>query len=65
MKLKSNVCSQNRHSIQYIDKATGRTTGFRFPAGNLSVRHRAQTGSGAHLASYQMGTGGKAVGALS
>jgi hypothetical protein len=37
-------------------------------AGNFSLNHRAQTGSGAHPASYPMGTrdsfpGGKAVGA--
>jgi hypothetical protein len=34
--------------------------GVRFPAGegNFSLRHRVQTGSGAHPASYPMGTGG-------
>jgi hypothetical protein len=44
--------------------------GARFPAGagNFSIRHRVQTGSGAHLASNPVGTGGcflegKAVGA--
>jgi hypothetical protein len=31
-------------------------------AGNFCFRHRVQTGSGAHTASYQMGTGGKAAG---
>jgi hypothetical protein len=43
---------------------------FRFPAGagNFSVHHRVQNGSGAHLASYTIGTkgslpGGKAAGA--
>jgi len=32
----------------------------RFPAGagNFSIHHRLHTGSGAHPASYQMGTGG-------
>jgi hypothetical protein len=42
----------------------------RFPAGagNFSLRHRVQNGSGAHPASYRMGTrgplpGGKAAGA--
>jgi hypothetical protein len=42
----------------------------RFPegAGNFSLHHRVQNGSGAHPASYQMGTrgsflGGKAAGA--
>jgi hypothetical protein len=41
----------------------------RFPAGagNFSLRHRVQTGSGVHSASYPMGTrgsfpGGKAAG---
>jgi hypothetical protein len=44
--------------------------GVRIPAGagNFSLRHRVQTGSGAHPASYPMGTrgsfpGGKAAGA--
>jgi hypothetical protein len=34
--------------------------GVRFPAeaGNFSLRHRVQTGSGAHPVSYPMGTGG-------
>jgi hypothetical protein len=43
---------------------------FRFPAeaGNFSLHHRVQNGSGPHPASYPMGTGGsfpgdKAVGA--
>jgi hypothetical protein len=33
---------------------------FRFPAGagNFSIHHRVQNGSGAHPASYPMGTGG-------
>jgi hypothetical protein len=33
---------------------------FRFPAGagNFSLHHRVHNGSGAHLASYPMGTGG-------
>jgi hypothetical protein len=33
--------------------------GVRFPAGagNFSLRHRVQTGSGDHPASYPMGTG--------
>jgi hypothetical protein len=60
-----------------VGTATGyglddRMTGIRFPAGdgNFSLRHRVQTGSGAHSASYSMGTGGsfpggKAAGALS
>jgi hypothetical protein len=42
--------------------------GVLFPAraGNFSLRHRVQTGSGAHPASYTMGRGGcggKAAGA--
>jgi hypothetical protein len=35
-------------------------SGFRFAAraGSFSLRHRVHTGSGAHPASYSMGTGG-------
>jgi hypothetical protein len=50
----------------------GRGSRVRFPAGagNTSLHHRIQNGSGAHPASYQTGTsgsfpGGKAVGAWS
>jgi hypothetical protein len=37
-----------------------RMIGVRFPAvaGKFSLRHRVQTGSGTHPASYPMGTGG-------
>jgi hypothetical protein len=49
-----------------------RDSRVRFPAeaGNISLHHRAQTGSGAHPASYPAGTreyfrGGKAAGAWS
>jgi hypothetical protein len=37
---------------------------FRFPAGagNFSLHHRVQNGSGAHPASYTMGTGGSSLG---
>jgi hypothetical protein len=49
-----------------------RMIGVRFPAGagNFSLQHRIQTGSGAHLPSYPVGTegpfpGGKAAGAWS
>jgi hypothetical protein len=52
-----------------VDVATGcklddRMIGFRFPAGigNFSLRHRVQTDSGAHPASYPMGTGGSSPG---
>jgi hypothetical protein len=48
-----------------------RFSGVRFPegTGNFSLHHRVQNGSGAHPASYLMGTrgsfpGGKAAGAL-
>jgi hypothetical protein len=43
------------------------TVRVRLPAeaGILSLRHRVETGSGAHPASYSMGTRGKAVGAWS
>jgi len=39
--------------------ATAWMIGFRFPAGagNFSLRHHVQTGSGASPASYPMGTG--------
>jgi hypothetical protein len=47
-----------------VSRASGyglddRMIGVRFPAGtgNFSLRHRVQTGSGAHPASYPMGTG--------
>jgi hypothetical protein len=54
----------------YEGPSTGWTIGVRFPAdaGNFSLNHRVQNGSGAHPASYPMGTrddfpGGKAAGA--
>jgi hypothetical protein len=61
-------CCDSRDSLVGI--ATGWTAGVRFPAGvrDISLRHSVQTGSGAHPASYPMGTGvsfseGKAAGA--
>jgi hypothetical protein len=41
-----------------------RGSGVRFPAGagNSSLRHRVQNGSGAHPASYPMGTGALSLG---
>jgi hypothetical protein len=41
-----------------------RMIGVRFPvgAGNFSLRHRDQIGSGGHPTSYQMGTGGISLG---
>jgi hypothetical protein len=56
------------------DSSIGRALGYgledwdsrvRFPAeaGKFSLHHRVQNGSGAHPASYPMGTGGKAAGA--
>jgi hypothetical protein len=51
-------------SLGVIGIATGyglddRMIGVRFPvgAGNFSLRHRVQTGSGAHPAFYPIGTG--------
>jgi hypothetical protein len=51
--------------VSSIGIATGyglddRGAGVRFPAGagNFSLHHRVQTGSGAHPAFYPMGTGG-------
>jgi len=45
-----------------VSKATGLATGVQFPAGAVmgyfSLRHRIQTGSGAHRASYLMGNRG-------
>jgi hypothetical protein len=46
----------------------GSKVGFSAGAGNFSLHHRVQNGSGAHPASYQMGIrgsfpGGKAAGA--
>jgi hypothetical protein len=47
-----------RYSNQYNDYTTDWTAGVRFPSGPGTVRrHRVQTGSGAHPASYQMSTG--------
>jgi hypothetical protein len=45
---------------QYSDWATGWTTGVRFPAGAriFSLRYHVQTGSGIHLASFEMSIGG-------
>jgi hypothetical protein len=41
-----------------------RMIGVRIPAGagNFSLRHRVQTGSGAHPASYPIGTGDPSLG---
>jgi hypothetical protein len=66
------------HIRNFIDVVVGIALGYtlyyrgsrvRFPAGagNLSLHHRVQNGSGAHPASYSMGTrgffpGGKAGG---
>jgi hypothetical protein len=48
---------------QYSNKITDWTTGVQVPIGarTLSLFHSVQTGSGAHPASYSMGTGGKTV----
>jgi hypothetical protein len=47
-------------SVSISDQATGWRTGVRFPTGVgiFSLRHRIQTRSGTHPASYPMGTGG-------
>jgi hypothetical protein len=71
--------SLNRHVIESRHSSVGIALGYglddrgsrvRFPvgAGNLSLHHCVQNGSGAHPASYPMGTresfpGGKAAGA--
>jgi hypothetical protein len=47
-------------SIELVYGLDDRGSRFRFPAGdgNFSLHHRVQTGSGAHPASYPMGTRG-------
>jgi hypothetical protein len=65
----------NKHfsSVLFLIRwARGWVSSFRFPieAGNFSLHHRVQNGSGAHPATYPMGTRGyflgvKAAGALS
>jgi hypothetical protein len=67
------VCVKNRDSSVGIAlgyRLDDRGSNVRFPAGagNFSLHHRIQNGSGAHPASYSMGTrgyflGGKAAGA--
>jgi hypothetical protein len=60
-------CNNNHHTI--IDSSVGIVLGYvlgdrvQFQAGdeNSSLRHRVQTGSAAHPASYPMGIGGKAA----
>jgi hypothetical protein len=57
-------------STEYLVNMDDRGSRVRFPtgAGNFSLNHRVQNGSGAHPASYPVGTrgsfpGGKAAGA--
>jgi hypothetical protein len=47
-------------SIETDDGLNNRMIGVRFPAGagNFSLLHSVQTGSGVHPASYPMSTGG-------
>jgi hypothetical protein len=54
------LVTANVTSLQYSDYATSWTTGLRFLAreGYFSLRHRVQTGTGAHPASCLMGTRG-------
>jgi hypothetical protein len=57
------VCSKSRDSSVGIATGDGlgdRGSRVRFPAegGNFSLHHCVHTGSGAHPASYPMGTGG-------
>jgi hypothetical protein len=69
------VCVKSRHSSVGIALGYGldyRGSSVRFPAGaeNFPLHHRVQNGSGAHPASYPIGTrgcipGGKAAGAWS
>jgi hypothetical protein len=67
------MCNKSRESsvgIQLGYRLDDRDSKVRFPvgAGNFSLHHRVQNGSGAYPASYPMGTkgsfpGGKAAGA--
>jgi hypothetical protein len=67
----AHVSQISQVAINYLSYGLNdRDSRFRFPAaaGNFSLHHRVQNGSGAHPASYPMGTrgsfpGGKAVGA--
>jgi hypothetical protein len=57
------MCQENRDSSVGIETGYGLDdwgSRVRFPAGagNFSLQHRVQNGSGAHLASCPMGTGG-------
>jgi hypothetical protein len=47
-------------SMDYSAELRAGWSGIRVPvgAGNFSLHHRVQTGTGAHPASYPMGTGG-------
>jgi hypothetical protein len=62
------VCRDSSVGIGLDDR--GSRVRFSVGAGNFSLHHRVQNGSGAHPASYAMGTrdsflGGKAAGACS
>jgi hypothetical protein len=50
----------NAISLSTVSLLDYQMIGVRFPAmaGNFSLRHRVQTGSGVHPASYPTGTGG-------
>jgi hypothetical protein len=54
----TSVCIETKQQVM------GWAIGVQFPAGagNFSLRHRVQTGSGAHPASYPMGIGGLFLG---
>jgi hypothetical protein len=55
-----NLCRDSSVGIAIGYGLEDRMIGVQFPAGagNFSLRHRVQTGSGAHPASYSMGIGG-------
>jgi hypothetical protein len=60
---RGNISVQSRDSsvgIMLCYRMDDRGSWVRFPAGNgnFSLHHRVQNGSGAHPASYPMGTGG-------
>jgi hypothetical protein len=61
------LCQGERYHVLFIIKTYGlddRGSRVRFPtgAGNFSLHHRVQNGSGSHPASYPMGTRGSFLG---
>jgi hypothetical protein len=57
------IFSPHHIALGYGLDDRGSRVQFPAGAGNFSLHHRVQNGSGANPASYPMGTGGKAAGA--